>query len=349
MLPRVALVLMITAGAGACGDNEATQDAAVKVPPDAPPALHAIVAAGNMFADMNTESWVVARPRVSHAILGASPIVRHVAGQLAVIDRDASGSVTLYADTDVAFTTLTSQTAFASPQDVALVGSALYVPQRTQVIASTTGDITLSDPGAVCTSAIAVGSDVYVACAMSSGPANVFVIDSTTNTVRTSFALAAPTPTSLFEAFGDGTGDLGIATADLTDGTGCVEQIVPGPTPTAQCLVSNLLNGGFSTRLQFEPLQGSVFLWMAVTGTGASAGLHQLMAYDVTVSEGWPPISTMGEDIGDVALCPDGTLVLTELTIGAAGLRVYRLATEVTSAPISVGMAPNSPHGVECY
>ncbi len=365
------VVTLVAAACGGSGDDHAVADAA-PVPIDAAPgssraAIVAGAGSGGVLSTLSTGAMVVSANRDSGGVVGADPIVRHLGHELFVVNRGGTGALSVLDDTALTVTTTLAPHAGSQPQDVAAVGDKLYVVERagTGVERLTRGsaasvdiDLSADDPDGNpnCTSAIALGPDVYVACGLLDdatgaprGNAKVYVIDSATDTVRTSFDLTTKAPSSLLEAVGDGT--LAIATNDASaNNSGCIEHITPGAAPSSQCITRNIVLAGFATRIQFQIFGDSMFLWMAVTGTDDSAlGTRPLMAFDVTSSEAWQPISTPGEIIGDAALCPDGTVVLSELAPAAQGLRAYQLAVEITTAPLAVGLPPTSSHGIECY
>jgi hypothetical protein len=357
----------------ACGNDHAAPVADAARPagdaplPDAPPAPHAIVVTTGTIGEISIGT-LTASPVASAVDLVSDPIVRHIGDQLVVLDRtvDSAGHYAVSLIDDRLFGYRYELFAQDAPQDVALVGDKIYVAelQGSGVVVNdrtdpaTTIDLSADDPDGQpnCVSAFAVGTDVYVACALLDdtqptqpprGNGKIYVIDSTTDTVRTSFDLTTKNPTGLLEDVGDGT--LAIATYDPTDGSGCIERIATGSAAGADgCIVQNVLLGGHATRLQFQPLDTSLFIWMAVGGM-QGPNPQQLLAYDMSLGEMWPPISTPGEQISDVGLCPDGSLVLADTAAGSAGLRVYQLATEVTPAPLSIGAPPTSPHGIVCY
>lgn len=364
-------IALAVAACGGSGGDHAVADAG-PVPIDAAPgSSHAAVVAGagsgGVLSTLATGGMVVSANRDPGGVVGADPVVRHVGHELIVVNRGGAAALTVLDDTALTVTTTLAPHAGSRPQDVAVVGDKLYVVEGagTGVERLTRGsaasvdiDLSADDPDGKpnCTSAIALGTDVYVACGLlddaTGAPranARVYVIDAATDTVRTRFDLTTKAPSSLLEAVGDGT--LAIATNDASaSNRGCIEHITPGAAPSSQCITRNIVLAGFATRIQFQVFGDSMFLWMAVTGTDDSAiGTRPLMAFDVTSSEAWQPISTPGEIIGDAALCPDGTVVLSELAPAAQGLRAYQLAVEVTTAPLAVGLPPTSSHGIECY
>jgi hypothetical protein len=143
-------------------------------------------------------------------------------------------------------------------------------------------------------------------------------------------------------------GDLLIATApnfgDLTQG--CLERVRPGPTPTATCGIPNAMVGGYETHADVQTRGGLEILWLAVSTSFTS---DDLRAFDLQTATLWSnTISGSGQLITDVAACPHGSVVATDAKMNAAGFRVYRDGTEVTTAPISFGLPPGFGNGLVC-
>jgi len=61
------------------------------------------------------------------------------------------------------------------------------------------------------------------------------------------------------------------------------------------------------------------------------------------------PLSAGTQVLTDLAVCPDGSVVVADGSLAANGLRLYTEAGEQTSAPLAVGLLPASPHGLACY
>ena len=358
------LVLAVAAAAG-CGDNHGAADAGTS-----PPA--AMIVSGDLtpgdpgvLAKLDIGAMSVTPGLAPAGAVGDDTVLRRFGSELFLINRADGANVTILDAATRAVVAQLATGAGSDPQDVAVVGDKLYVPVYggTGVAVLTRGspaiatiDLSADDPDGKpqCMSAMLAGTDVYVTCqlldasAAPRGNGRVYVIDSATDTVRTSFALTTKNPISLLEEVGDGS--LAVATVDFADHSGCIEKFVPGASPTSACITSNTLLGGYATRLQFQQLaDDGRFLWAAVRGFDAAQPTGTLMAYDFTSAELWPPISTPDELVGDVGLCPDGTIVIADHTPGAAGVRAYQEATEVTTAALSIGLSPASPHGIECY
>ncbi len=212
-------------------------------------------------------------------------------------------------------------------------------------------DLSQDDPDGEpnCESAIAVGTDVYVACQLLDSTTfepravgEIYVIDSTTQTIRTKLAMQTKNPIALFEQVGDGT--VALSSVFFDDGTGCVEQVTPGTTPTSACIVTNTVLGGYASRMQFS----THTLYMAVSATTFPTPPQTLVAYDLGTNTP-TSLSPPAEHVNDVGLCPDGTLVVGDNTKNAAGVRAYSATKELTTAPLPIGLPPVAQHGIECY
>jgi hypothetical protein len=381
MQPRslIALLFATSAGILACGDNKGAPDAFNVVADgsagaDAPPAgsanPNAFVVAGDFTAgDPGVGAHVVASvpPTVSNITLpgafGDDPVVRLFGDDLIVVNRADGNNITLL---DAKTFTLIQQIATGSnsnPQDVTIADGKLYVPiyggsggVGVEVLSRGSAapafiNLGSDDPDGKpnCSSAFTVGTDVYVTCQLLDdtnanlpprGSGEVYVIDSGSDAVRTKFALQTANPVGLLEASGDG--NLVTSTVDFTNnGSGCVEKITVGATPTSACLVDNTLLGGFASRVQFDTAQ----LMVAAVEDASFHG--QLVTYDLAVTV--TPVSAQSENIGDVAVCPNGTLIAADVTTGSAGIRLFSINEELTTGPTAVGLPPDAAHGLVCY
>jgi hypothetical protein len=149
-------------------------------------------------------------------------------------------------------------------------------------------------------------------------------------------------------------GDLVIPTAPklaMGDATaGCVERIQTGAAPRSNgCIVSNQELGGFAARLDVQLRSGTPILWL-VASHYDTAPHGELRGYDLETSQLWQAsISPATQVLVDLAVCPNGLIVVADQTIAANGLRVYDGITEQTSAPLPIGLRPGSAHGLACY
>ncbi|CAN5325484.1 hypothetical protein BH11MYX1_BH11MYX1_58170 [soil metagenome] len=355
--------------ATACGDNKTQTgaDAAVDTKPTvdaAPAASRAVAVAGDFSAPPGTigsllvDSLAV-QQGVTSGVVSDDPQLRKIGGTLYVINRDTNNVTGLDATT-FALRGQLGTGAGSNPQDVAVVGDTLYVPVLggTGVVYGKLDDATFTaidlasavgDPDGHpdCTSAIAVGTDVYVGCAdlgnfSPRGNGVLVVIDATTNTVRTHIALPVPNPQALSKLLGT---DIIITTYDAA--AGCTIKVTPGATPTATCLTMNAALGG-------QPIAFDVsgtMLWFAYSA--ADFAHSWARSYDTTTATYAPTKLTPDtQAITDIAACPDGKVVVMDAPFGAAnpgGFRVYHGAIELTSAALPLGIKPVYGDATVCY
>src|SRR5262249_266851 len=118
-------------------------------------------------------------------------------------------------------------------------------------------------------------------------------------------------------------------------------------TPTANgCLVQNMDLGGFTNRISAQDIGGTKIAWL-VTSNFPNGFIQ---AFDLETKCLWPaPITPSSQVIVDAAPCPDGSPVVADQTASANGLRVYQGAAELTTAPLAIGLAPGSTHGLTCF
>ena len=314
-----------------------------------------------VLATLDSHALTVTQGRAPAGAIGDDPTLRHFGNDVFVVNRADGNNVTLLDDHTFAVVAQVATGASSNPQDVALAHGKLYVPvyggKGVAVVApgsATIGivDLSADDPDGhpQCESALAVDNEIYVACQLLDdstfaprGFGKVYVIDPTTDTVRTRFDLTTKNPITLLEPVAGGT--IAVGTVDFSDGSGCIEQITPGPTPTSTCLVTNTVLGGYATRLQFADASTA---WLAVSGT-TFPNPPQTLALFVAGSPSVQVLSGAGEAISDVALCPDGTLVVADVTKNAAGVRAFSSSAERTTAALAIGLPPAAQHGLECY
>src|SRR4051812_5023508 len=171
------LTLGLTLDLAACGDNPAP---AADAPPAATPP-RAIVVAGDFKAGQpgilstldpaTREVKVGVGPALA---VGNDPYLRHFGGELFIINR-GENNITILDDQTLQLKEQIGTGAGSNPQDVAVVGTKLYVPtlgtKGVTVLtrgSNTTTEIDLSaddpDHKPDCNSAYTVGTDVYVSC-----------------------------------------------------------------------------------------------------------------------------------------------------------------------------------------
>ncbi|MEO7729673.1 MAG: hypothetical protein ABIY55_01785 [Kofleriaceae bacterium] len=368
------VISISTLALSACGDNGGGSPDATP-PIEAPATSRVVIVAGDFTpGDPGVLTTLDAQSREVHAnagpalAIGSDPILRHVDHELLVVNR-GENNVTILDDDTLAFKAQLGTGANSNPQDVAVVGTKLYVPTyaTSGVTVLTRGsntttliDLSVDDPDGKpdCNSVFAIGTDVYVSCELlqgfdARGPGKVYVIDATTDTVQTSktITLLHKNPFGLFEQLPPGApnaGDLVIPTVeDFATAPGCIERITPGAT-TSTCLLDNALLGGYASRIAFEVRTGAAVMWSAVAVTDF---VHaNLRGYDLPTTTLAPaPLSPAGEKVVDVVACPSGQVVVVDSTQNASGLRVYDGAVEQTTAALPIGISSFSQHGLVCY
>jgi hypothetical protein len=376
-------VLVSILAIAACGDNKnkSSPDAAGSI--DAPMAdaqttPRAIVVAPS--ADFKTPPGImseldVASRHVTQNLaageVGADPFLRMYGGFLYIINRSGGGgdNITIVDATTLAFVSQIATGTSSNPQDVAVVGDKLYVPVLggtgvavlSQSQQAMTGTIDLNtatgetDGFPDCVSAYTVGTDVYVACDIynesnyaNEGNGKIVVIDSATDTVRTTITLDVENPQNEFEQLPDG--DLVITAEPLDNGsdemTGCVARITPGATPTQACLFHNTDLAGIVDAMAVTPAPNPM-LYMTVTSFDFSAS--SLSTWDMAAATPTSNVSPASEFITDVTTCPDGTVIVGDQTMAAPGLRIYQGSTELTTAALPIGLPPGDGDGMACY
>ena len=372
-MTRSAFFLVLLA---ACGDNRPGTPATT---PDAGPARpRAVIVSGTFIPGeagvMSALGFdpLAVEPRVApNGAVGSDPMLRHIDGELFVVNRADGNNVTILDAATFAVKEQLPTGAGSNPQDVAAWGDRLFVPAfgTAGVVvvtrgtgARTTIDLSALDPDGLpnCISAYAVGGQIYVACELLDptfsprGPGQIAVIDAATSAVVTTFAMANANPFGVFEQLPDGVlgGDLVIPTvpsfADLS--LGCVERIATGAAPKANgCVVTNSELGGYAARVAFQRQGATTLQWMVVSKFDTAAR-GNLQGYDLSTSDLWPaPISPPTQVLVDAAICPNDLIVVADQTMAANGLRVYAGTAEQTAAPLPIGLRPSSSHGLVCY
>lgn len=361
----------------ACGDgNHQTPDAAGGGDGPDPDASMPVPQAVVLGADFASGTGVVSRLDIAtlamqqNAVAGAAgsdPVIRHLGDRLYIVNRSVGENVTILDARTLSLVGQHSTGANTNPQDVAVVGDKLYLPATgtagvvvmTLPAGTTTTlalDAAVGDPDGKpdCVSAYAVGTDVYVACDLldasfqARGPGKVAVIDTTTDTVRTTITLPENNPQGFFTATPASSafaGDLLIPTVPSFEdySTGCVARV---SASGASCAVTNMELGGFVTGLAVgAKLYLSVLVDQSFTTVSGT-----LRAVDLaTGALDGSPLSTASEQIGDVAACPDGTVVAVDSTMNAAGVRVYQGGAERTTEAMAIGLPPIFASGIVCY
>jgi hypothetical protein len=325
-----------------------------------------------VMSSLDLATLEVAQRVAPNGAVAEDPMVRHVGDELFVVNRAGGNNVTILNASTFALVKQLATGAGSNPQDVAVVGQKLYVPgfgtAGVVVVprdgsAPTAVDLASLDPDGQpnCVTAFAVGTDVYVACELLDatftprGPGVVVVIDTATDTVKGApLTLTNANPFGVFERMPEAQGgDLVIPTVpsfgDVT--MGCVERIVVGANPSAAgCQVTNQALGGFAARIAFQDIAGQAVQWIVASSFGAAGPVGTLRAFDLdTKMLVGNPITPPTQIIVDVVGCPDGSVVVSDQTMVANGLRVYDGTTERTTNALAIGLTPNSSHGLVCY
>lgn len=354
-LPAILLALPLFAAA--CGDDTTGDD----VPDEA----RAVVVAG----DFNATGIVstVGAP-AGHVVTGAvdgvassDPTVRRIGDELFVINRFGGDNVTVL---DAATLELVDQYATgagSNPQDVAVVGSKLYVAalgtgsviviDRADDGAMTEIDISALDDDGVpdCTSVIAQGNKVYVACGLLDAffpvEDGVLVVIDSSNDLFDTVTMPDQNPVGWFIEQGN---DLLITLQPSFSSTdsGCLARVITGATTTVECGPSSADLDGFVTRaVVVDDLLLATVMKYAEDFTSTS----KLVWIDgATISESQTP-GTMSPQ--DLAVCGDHVFV-ADKAADAEGIRIFGLAdttlTEETTAALDVGLPPIGGGGIAC-
>lgn len=371
--------LVLLLALAACGDNHGTVAPAdgpdADAPGDAAPLPpRAFVVAGDFTAghpgvlsvlDMTTRTMM---PNAGPAMaVGNDPVLRRAGDQLLVVNR-TDNNVTILDARTLQLVEQLGTGAGSNPQDVAVLGSKLFVPVLggKGIVTLTRGssqiteiDLSADDPDGKpnCASVFVAGNDVYVACGLLDdtqqflpprGPGKVYVLDAATGDIKHTITLTTKNPIGLFEQIPAGAahgGELVISTVDFASGEGCVEGVTTGATPAgAGCLVTNADVGNFVGRMD---IAGDL-MWLVVPS--ADFVHSNLRGFDLSTDALWPdPVNPTTEVIQDVAACPGGFVVVADSTMSASGLRVYEGTEERTTAALPVGLRPQAQHGLVCF
>ena len=365
-------MIAFTVLAAACSSsNRAKPDAtATTDAPMRPPTV--VVVAGDytmgdpgkvVAIDVESQTITQTGPAMS---VDDDPMIRHFGSNVYIVNR-ALSNITILDDQTLSLVTQISTGTGSNPQDIAVVGTSMYVPvfAGTGVVVLTLGtesmttiDLSADDPDGKpnCNSAYAVGTNVYVACELLDdtnknlpprGPGKIYVIDPTTNTKTASFTMQNDNPFGIFQPLPSG--DLVIPTTDFAGG-GCVEKITTTDTPaSAGCVVMNSQLGGFAYASGLSVLEGTggdAVMFLAVSDYPAG----NLQGFDLLDTTLWPaPLSPMTELIESIAACPDGEVVATDGTSATPGVRIYNGTTEKTAMPLDIGLPTINANAIVCY
>ncbi|HSD90719.1 MAG TPA: hypothetical protein VLB44_24510 [Kofleriaceae bacterium] len=361
----------------ACGDNRDLPDAHPAIdaaPPDAHILMPRAVAVAGDFGSpgVGTVSKLeinelMMRQNISAGAALGDPVVRQYGDRLYIINRFGSNNVTILDAKTLTLIDQLSTGTDSNPQDVAVVGTKLYVPALGSAgvlvlkpgmptpgvidIGANLGD---NDGKPDCVSAYVVGTKLFVACDRQTNFQNVLdskivVIDTTNDTIVTSLTTPYKNPLGFFVQapqtaayFGDLLIPLMPSYNDLT--AGCIARVSTGATPTVACGPTNAELGGLANKIAIDDKSNTAYI--AVAESFTSGKLRTLDLSSGTL--GATALSTSSELIVDVAACPGGDVVATDQTTNAGGLRVWRGTTERTTEAMSIGMPP-TVNALVCY
>jgi len=365
----------------ACGDNidPPRFDAGVEIDadPSAPP--RAVIVAGDFQATgVMSELFVDSRSSSNNiaaaTAVGADPILRKHGDELFVINRIENNFTILDAN-DYALVDQRGTGASSNPQDIAIDGDKIFIATyaRKGLIEMTRGsdtvtdiDLSADDPDGKpnCASVYKVGNRLFVTCQLLDDanfftnrglPGKVYVVDIATRAVQFELDLSTSNPITLLEQLPSG--DLVVGTVDFRFGNnnaGCIERITTDATPTAAgCYLNNdTLGGGFASRLEVTDTK----LFALVPRADFSGGDVRTISVGTTATLDADAYNTAGQALGDVAACPNGTVVVAENppfgapANAAQGLRIYTgPKEEATDLAVRIGLKPTSSRGLVCY
>ncbi|MBK7534989.1 MAG: hypothetical protein IPI49_06325 [Myxococcales bacterium] len=353
---------------GACGDDLVPPGP--EQPPTAP--VKAVVVSGDFNATgvlslVDVEARTV-RANALAGVAAADPVIRRLGKELFVVNRfgPTGSSVTVLDAATLQVKHQLSTGTNSNPQDVAVIGDALYLPALDTagvVVLQRNGlrsllDLSSLDPDGKpdCVSAWAMGTELMVVCGVLQNfvavrDAKVVVIDTVSGAMRQGalpernpVGFLQPTPAD--SVFG---GDLLVATADFgAPMSRCVLRISPA-TLQASCAVPNSAIGGVANHLELDDETDSLL----VTGTYYDSNFQlrgALRAVSLATGAVAPQaLSPASHAIADFAVCPGGAVVATDAGPGVSGVRIYHGGVETTTAPLAIGLPPSSQNGVVCY
>lgn len=301
---------------------------------------------------------------VVEGVASDDPVLRYQDGRLYIVNRLGHDNITILDAGTLALVDQVSTGGGSNPQDVVARGDTLYVAALAApgvLVIDASGaidmiDLSALDPDGIpdCSSLHLAGDTLLVACGvldnfMATGPGKIAVIDTTSNTVVTSFELSTANPVGFLRPTPAGSalgGDLLLSTVifgpELT--TGCVQRIGVEPPAAKGCLVENAVLGGYATGLAYR----DDTLVIAVTsGFDASGAVATLRAFDASAGTLLDaPVVPAEHRSFDVAVCPSGELVAAD---AAGGMRVYDASGEELGAGLlDIGLPPIG-NCVVCY
>lgn len=348
-------LLLPACGNGGSSTNLPVQNRAVIVAGDFTPG------APGVMASLDMETTAVTQGVAPNGAVGDDPMIRRFGDELFVVNRADGNNVTILDAITLAPVEQLATGAGSNPQDVAVIGDQLYIPALgtpgvvvVERGTGTTRQIDLSALDAVdglpdCVSAIALGTRVVVACGLldnfvANTPGVIAVIDTAAGDAVTTFELLHRNPFGVFERTPDD--HLVIPTVpDFVDfSTGCLEE-VDVAARTSTCAISNQDIGGFAGRVDFDGDD----MYFAVASFGAEGAIGNVQKLDRVTGSHTGALTPSSQVVVDFSICPGNQLVVADATQAANGLRVYVDDAEVTAAPLPIGLAPASNHGISCY
>jgi DNA-binding beta-propeller fold protein YncE len=372
--PFLALVLALSTAA--CGDSA---EPVPVIPPAGDTVLCAALGADYLngtgtLSVLSLPSRTVFQNVLPGAVSG-DPVVRKIGAKLYIVNRFGENNVTIV-DPSQELWRVERQFSTGegtNPQDVALVGTKLYVvtadapdlqiwdlattsstPSKTISLASLDVD---GNPDA--NSIYVVGTRAFVTLDLldrsgefptARGEGKVAIIDTATDTLTaTTLTLNYANPYGFLTQVGNEL--LVPSLADFSGFSGCVERIGTSGTPSVSgCLVENTDLGNYTVSSIAVTADQQVFLAVS--------------AYDVTLMEQTATIRKLGAGGGldpanvtpttqtpsDVAYAPGVNLVVYS-DRESGGLRVWDVAAnaEVTTGALAIGLAPATQNALSCW
>lgn len=287
-------------------------------------------------------------------VVGGDPALRSFGDRLFILDRFGGDSVTVL-DRDLALVGQVSTGVDTNPQDVAVIGDALYVAawDAAGVLVIDLNDISggvvktidlsaldESDGVPDCNSIYAVGARLYVSCQIMDrstftprGNGKVAVIDTANDALVATLELTASNPLAQFESLPGG--DLVFSTAPgavfgASNDSGCLERISTADTPVVMgCLSNNADRNAYPSDVL--PV-GDVVYFVNVAGY-TEADIRRVDGTGVSLAS-----FSVGSNVSAMAACPTGHLVVADNSDGARGIRVFDAdASALHGDPVDLG------------
>ncbi|MEZ4367459.1 MAG: hypothetical protein R2939_14465 [Kofleriaceae bacterium] len=374
LVATLALPLAVTVGCGADEqppvDAAGNPDTAIATDTARVVAVAGDFAASGILSTIGVPSLAV-DPDLASGAASQDPVVRALGDRLYVVNRFGVDNVTILDRDDLSLVGQHTTGTGSNPQDVAVVGSKLYVAalgsaglvvlDLASAGALSTVDLSSLDPAdglPNCTSIIAVGDELVVTCGVLDdadpfltprGPGVVAIVDPDTDTLTTSAPLPAANPVGWLRAV-PGVGVVAGLVPSYSDfSEGCLAAIATTPSLAVSCLVTNEVLGGYANA--YDVAGDS--LWIAVAGFDAAFnGFGALRRYDLTTDAlDATAYSPAGQVIIDLAVCPGGEVAVTDAPAGGtSGVRLYDAGgDELTSAALSIGLPPGFGNNLACH